>query len=201
MASRVLRVFPRRSIKCTVPPSGTLPAVTVDAVSLAPSLVQPGQTATASVRIMNHGRVSSRATTANVFLATSDAAAPFEGTSVQTLAIGSLRPGASVSLPAPLIVPLVEPGAHYVIAQVDALTAVGTWTTMVASTTSTGSPGQPRKSLRPDGLRAVRSLDSIAAWHQHVRRAHGQERRLRRRGFNAHCPGLRRVRGLRSADH
>jgi subtilase family serine protease len=126
-----------------------VPVVTLDALGLAPSVVQAGQTATASVRISNRGRAWSRPTTADVFLATSDTAELSGGTSAQTIAISSLKPGASVSLPVPVTIPVVDPGAYYVVAQVDASTAGGGGTMLVASTSSTGpSPSRPRKSVK-----------------------------------------------------
>ena len=125
-----------------------VPAVTVDTLGVTPSLVYPGQAATASVRLVNRGRAWSRPTTADVFLATSELADLAEGAAVQTIAVNSLGPGASVSFVVPVPVPLVDPGAHYVIAEVDASTAVGGWTTMVASVASTGSPSRPRKAVK-----------------------------------------------------
>ena len=88
-----------------------VPALTVDALNLSPSVVQAGQTATASVRIANRGRVSSRPTTADVFMATSAAADLSEGIHLRTLAVDRLSPGASVTLPMPLGVPASTPAA------------------------------------------------------------------------------------------
>ena len=52
-------------------------------------------------------------------------------------------------MPVPVTVPLVDPGAYYVIAQVDASTAAGGWTTLVASGAATGpAPNLPRKATR-----------------------------------------------------
>ena len=126
-----------------------MPVVTVDTLGVTPSLVAPGQTATANVRIVNRGRAWSRPTTADVFLGTSELAELPEGIQVQTIAVSSLGPGASTSFLVPVPVPHADPGAYYLIAQVDASTAVGGWATMVASTTATSSsPSQPRKSLK-----------------------------------------------------
>ncbi len=126
-----------------------VPVITVDTLSVTPSLVSPGQAATASVRIVNRGRAWSRPTTADVFLATSELAELHEGVHVQTLAVNGLGPGASASFLVPVLVPVVDPGAHYVITQVDASTAVGGWTTMLVSTASgTSSPSRPRRSVK-----------------------------------------------------
>ena len=147
----------------------SVPAFTVDALDLSPSVVQAGQTATASVRIANRGRVSSRPTTADVFLATSAAADLSEGIHVRTLAVDRLPPGASVTLPVPLGVPAVDPGDYYVIAQVDASTAVGGLTTMVASASAASpSPDRPRLSLKlrvnqPDLISEALTLSAALA--------------------------------------
>ena len=147
----------------------SVPAITVEALDLSPSVVQAGQTATASVRIANRGRVSSRPTTADVFLATSAAADLSEGIHVRTLAVDRLPPGASVTLPVPLGVPAVDPGGYYVIAQVDASTAVGGLATMVASASAASpSPDRPRLSLKlrvnqPDLISEALTLSAALA--------------------------------------
>jgi uncharacterized membrane protein len=126
-----------------------VPVVTVDTLGVTPLLVSPGQAATATVRIVNRGRAWSGPTTADVFLATSEAADLHDGVHVQTVAVNSLGPGVAASFLVPVPVPLVDPGAHYVIAQVDASTAVGGWTTMVASAASgSSSPSQPRRAVK-----------------------------------------------------
>ena len=55
-----------------------MPVVTIDALDLVPSVVRAGQSATATVRISNRGRVSSLPTTSDIFVATS-AMAQFPG--------------------------------------------------------------------------------------------------------------------------
>jgi hypothetical protein len=126
-----------------------VPALTLDALTLTPSMVQAGQAVTASVRVSNRGRVSSHPTTTDVFLATSELAEFPGSTYWNTVTIGSLAPGAAVNIPAPITVPVVDPGAYYVIAQIDASTAVGGWTTMLASSAfAAAAPSQPRKSVK-----------------------------------------------------
>jgi hypothetical protein len=84
-----------------------------------------------------------------VFLATSESALSQDGIQARTLEVSPLGPNGSVNLSVPLTIPTADPGALYVIAELDAATAVGPWTTIIASAGPAGSSAsKPRKAVK-----------------------------------------------------
>jgi subtilase family serine protease len=144
------------------------PDLTIDSLVVTPALVSPGQTATATVRIRNRGRVPSYSTTGDVFLATSEGAEPASGLSHTQLSLTPVAPGRTTTYAVPLTVPTLDPGAYYVIGQVDASTATSVLTTMAAATsTASVSTSRPRKSVKlrvalPDLVVSELSVNSTA---------------------------------------
>ena len=124
------------------------PVVSIETLEVVPTVVLPGQTATAGLRISNGGRVTTHPTTADVFLATEESAPLGSGLSVTRLAVAAIKPGEVAYHTAPITVPSANPGAYYVIAQVDTSQAIG-MALMAASTTTPSTGGKwIRKSVK-----------------------------------------------------
>jgi subtilase family serine protease len=150
------------------------PAVALDALDLTPATVEAGEPATATLQVTNRGPVPTYPTTADVFLATSETAVFPGGTYARTVTVGSLAPGAAVSIPVPIVVPAVDPGAYYVIAQVDAATAVRGSTAMLAGVTAEGAaPTYLRKSLRLRVSQADLAAEALSLSATRVRPGEG----------------------------
>ncbi len=143
-----------------------VPDVAIADLSVDPSLVQPGQAVVANLRVGNAGRVASRPTSVVVFLATNPDAPLSAGVLVATLPVDTIPANGSLRLTSPMTIPSTDPGAYYLIAQIDTAAATGPWAGMVASTVAVTPSSQfRRKAIKltvqmPDLTVSELSLDS-----------------------------------------